>query len=77
MWAINTVLSTRVYMNLVWLAKKPLLDSTVQDTMTGDAIDIQLDAHSLTNALAGTGRCPRPNDKPTSMPLSKITIALH
>ena len=25
MWAINTILTTRVYMNLVWLAKKPHL----------------------------------------------------
>ncbi|KIM20824.1 hypothetical protein M408DRAFT_333791 [Serendipita vermifera MAFF 305830] len=25
MWAINTVLTTRVYMNLVWLVHKPML----------------------------------------------------
>lgn len=28
MWAVNTVLTTRVYMNLVWLAKKPMVEET-------------------------------------------------
>ena len=28
MWSISTVLTTRVYMNLVWLANRPLLDPT-------------------------------------------------
>jgi hypothetical protein len=32
MWAINTILTTRVYMNLVWLTKKPILDVTSMNT---------------------------------------------
>jgi hypothetical protein len=32
MWSANTILTTRVYMNLVWLARKPLVDTTMADT---------------------------------------------
>jgi hypothetical protein len=32
MWSINTVLITRVYMNLVWLAKHPISDSISMST---------------------------------------------
>ena len=28
MWAASTVLTTRVYMNLVWLAKKPVTEQS-------------------------------------------------
>jgi hypothetical protein len=32
MWSINTILTTRVYMNLVWLTKRPILDVTSMNT---------------------------------------------
>ncbi|KIM30759.1 hypothetical protein M408DRAFT_21605 [Serendipita vermifera MAFF 305830] len=32
MWSVNTVLTTRVYMNLVWLAKKPMVEETSMGT---------------------------------------------
>ncbi|KIM30757.1 hypothetical protein M408DRAFT_21604 [Serendipita vermifera MAFF 305830] len=32
MWAVNTVVTTRVYMNLVWLAKKPMVEETSAST---------------------------------------------
>ncbi|KIM30753.1 hypothetical protein M408DRAFT_327745 [Serendipita vermifera MAFF 305830] len=32
MWAVNTVLTTRVYMNLVWLAKKSMIEETSMGT---------------------------------------------
>ena len=33
MWALNTILTTRVYMNLVWLVRKPV---TVGDTISAN-----------------------------------------
>ncbi|KIM30755.1 hypothetical protein M408DRAFT_327746 [Serendipita vermifera MAFF 305830] len=32
MWAVNTVVTTRVYMNLVWLTKKPFIEGTSMGT---------------------------------------------
>jgi hypothetical protein len=26
MWAVNTIMTTRVYINLVWLVKKPIIE---------------------------------------------------
>lgn len=47
MWAISTVLTTRVYMNLVWLAKKPMVEETTmgmgtRNNQTGPAIRMRV-----------------------------------
>jgi hypothetical protein len=55
MWAVSTVLTTRVYMNLVWLAKKPLIT-----TMDPKIPSIRMHAYTLTEAQEDYGTLRRP-----------------
>jgi hypothetical protein len=56
MWAVNTVLTTRVYMNLVWLAKKPLIEASQHELSsavpTGGGIRLRV--HTLTEVRSDT-----------------------
>jgi hypothetical protein len=54
MWATNVILSTRVYLNLVWLVKKP--DLTVMEThaigATGADIHFRREGNTATSAFS-------------------------
>lgn len=48
MWALNTVLTTRVYMNLVWLTKRPFLDTTLGPLSINTGPSIRMRVHVST-----------------------------
>lgn len=57
MWAVNTVLTTRVYMNLVWLAKKPLIIASQQQDFSSDVATgggIRMRVHTFTEVHTDT-----------------------
>jgi hypothetical protein len=53
MWATNVILSTRVYLNLVWLVKKP--DLTVMETHAVSDIRFRRGGNTTTSAFSIDG----------------------
>ncbi|KAG8812157.1 hypothetical protein FRC17_002167, partial [Serendipita sp. 399] len=55
MWAANAVLTTRIYINLVWLAKKPLCTVPGSTMITGDSVRFQRQPDSTLDTIKESG----------------------
>lgn len=60
MWSVNSILTTRVYMNLVWLAK-PIIETANMRSRVPAGTAIPLRVHTLTEIHTDDWKLKRRN----------------